>query len=139
MERNVINPWKWQDKFGFVQANDIRGHQRMVICAGQTSNDADGKPMHAGDMRAQISLAMDNLETVLAQAGLNLSNVMQIKYYTLDVDRFFEAYDVITERLERAGCRPAATLLGVERLAFPELLVEIEATMPPSRPSLRRI
>ena len=127
MERKIINPWKWQDKLGFVQANDISGHQRIVICAGQTSNDAEGNPMHADDMRAQMNLAMDNVETVLRQAGLNLSNVMQLKYYTLDVDRFFKEYDVVTERLDRAGCRPAATLLGVERLAFPELLVEIEA------------
>ena len=28
----------------------------------------------------------------------------------------------------KAGCRPASTLLGVARLAFPEMLVEIEAT-----------
>ena len=128
MKRKIINPWKWQDQLGFVQANDISGHQRLVICAGQTSNDADGTPMHVGNMRAQMNLALDNIETVLAQAGLNLSNVMQLKYYTLDVDSFFKEYDLVTDRLDAAGCRPAATLLGVERLAFPELLVEIEAT-----------
>jgi hypothetical protein len=25
MERRIINPWSWQDKYGFVQANDISG------------------------------------------------------------------------------------------------------------------
>lgn len=44
------------------------------------------------------------------------------------VDRFFEAYDALAARLAEAGCWPASTLLGVTRLAFPELLVEIEAT-----------
>ncbi len=128
MERKIINPWRWQDSLGFVQANDVSGHRRLVICAGRTSNDADGNPMHEGDMRARMSLVLDNVETILGQAALGLSNVVQIRYYTLDVDRFFGAYDAVTDRPEAAGCRPAATLLGVERLAFPELLVEIEAT-----------
>lgn len=128
VNREIINPWSWQDKLGFVQANDISGYQRVLLCAGQTAMDADGQPVHKNDMRAQMTLVLDNLETVLSQAGLTLSNVMRLNYYTTDVDRFFNEYDVITTRLQNAECRPAATLLGVQRLAFPDLLVEIEAT-----------
>ena len=84
--------------------------------------------MHAGDMRAQVSLVLDNLETVLEQAGANLSDVMRLKYYTTDVDRFLEAADIWGGRLAKAGCKPATTLLGVTRLATPETLVEFEAT-----------
>ena len=51
-----------------------------------------------------------------------------LNFYTTDVDRFFEASGVAIGRLAEAGCRPASTLLGMTRLAFPELLVEIEAT-----------
>jgi enamine deaminase RidA (YjgF/YER057c/UK114 family) len=36
--------------------------------------------------------------------------------------------DPLVTRLAEADCRPASTLLGVASLAFPELLVEIEAT-----------
>ena len=128
MERKIINPWTWQDRLGFVQANEISGQQRVLLCAGQTSMDAEGNPVHADDMRAQITLVLDNLETVLKQSGLSLSSVMRLNYYTTDVDRFFEEYDTVTSRLEEADCRPASTLLGVQRLAFPELLIEIEAT-----------
>ena len=128
MKRKVINPWKWQDELGFVQANEISGFQRVLVCAGQTAIDAEGHPPQTGDMRTQITLAMDNLETVLRQAGLNLSNVVRLNYYTTDVDAFMGAYDAVTSRLEKAGCKTAATLLGVVRLAFPELLIEIEAT-----------
>jgi hypothetical protein len=52
MERRVVNPWSWQDQFGFVQANELQGMQRVLICSGQASVDADGRPLHAGDMRA---------------------------------------------------------------------------------------
>lgn len=128
MERRVINPWTWQDNLGFVQANEVSGVQRVLICSGQTSVDAEGRPMHPRNMRAQITQALDNLETVLQQAGFRLSDVARLNIYTTDVDAFFEAYDVVAGRLAAAGCRQASTLLGVSRLAFPELMVELEAT-----------
>jgi enamine deaminase RidA (YjgF/YER057c/UK114 family) len=69
--------------------------------------DAEGRPLHQGDMRAQFIEAMDNLETALREADVALSDVMRLNYYTTDVDRFFEVYDVLTSRLAEAGCRPA--------------------------------
>lgn len=128
MERKMINPWKWQDPLGFVQANEVSHFQRTILCAGQTSVNAEGKPMHTGNMHAQIHFALDNLEMVLGQAGTNLSHVVRLNFYTTDIDSFFEANAAMVKRLTDAGCRPAMTLLGVTRLAFPPLLVEIEAT-----------
>ena len=128
MARRIVNPWTWQDQFGFVQAHEVSGAQRVLLCAGQTSVDAEGRPAHPGDMRAQVALALDNLEAVLREAGLTLADVVRLNYYTTDVDAFFGASDIVMERLAGADCRPASTLLGVARLAFPELLVEIEAT-----------
>ena len=128
MERTIINPWKWQDQYGFVQANDVRDAKRTIFVAGQTSTDADGNSMHPGDMAAQLNAAFDNLETVLKQAGSGLANVIRLNYYTTDVDKFIENAGVAGQRLGPAGCRPASTLLGVTRLAFPELMIEIEAT-----------
>jgi enamine deaminase RidA (YjgF/YER057c/UK114 family) len=128
MERRVINPWTWQDQYGFAQAIEVTGSERALFCAGQTSSDADGNPLHPGDMRAQLGQALDNLETVLREAGFELSHVVRLNTYTTDVDAFLAAGEETGARLAAAGCRPSATLLGVERLAFPEFLVELEAT-----------
>jgi enamine deaminase RidA (YjgF/YER057c/UK114 family) len=131
VERRIINPWTWQDNFGYVQANEVTGAERTIYCAGIAATDAEGRPMHPGDIAAQLTLSLDNLEAVLAEAGLGLSDVVRLNYYTTDVDRMldlFEADDAAAVRLAEAGCRPASTLLGVASLAFPELLVEIEAT-----------
>lgn len=128
MERRIINPWTWQDQLGYVQANEISGAQRTLFLAGQGSVDEEGRPVHPEDMAAQLNQTLDNLETVLREAGAELSAVVRLNYYTTDVDRFFEAYGAAAGRLAEAGCRPASTLLGVTRLAYPELLVEIEAT-----------
>jgi len=78
-------------------------------------------------MRGQISQTLDNLETVLKQAGFSLADVVRLNYYTTDVDGFLAAGDAYGSRLAAAGCRPASTLLGVARLAFPEQVVEMEA------------
>jgi enamine deaminase RidA (YjgF/YER057c/UK114 family) len=128
VERRNVNPWTWQDQFGFSQAVEFSGQQRTLVCAGQTSNDSDGNVLHAGDMRGQVTAALDNLETVLREAGYTLADVVRVNYYTTDIDAFFGAGDILGERLGAAGIQPASTLLGVTRLAFPELMVEIEAT-----------
>ena len=128
MERRTVNPWSWQDSFGFSQAIEVSGAQRTIFCAGQTSTDDEGKPVHLNDMRGQINQAIDNLETVLRESDAGLSDVVRMNYYTTDVDLLLEAYDALLDRLGEAGCQPASTLVGVTSLAFPELLVEIEAT-----------
>jgi enamine deaminase RidA (YjgF/YER057c/UK114 family) len=128
MERKIINPWQWQDQYGFVQANEVSGAQRVLYCAGQVSVDAEGNPVNAGDMRAQITQALDNVDAVLGAAGFKMSDVVRLNFYTTDVDRTMEAWPLIMERLAQAGCRQASTLLGVARLYHPDILIEIEAT-----------
>ncbi len=128
LERQVINPWSWQDRFGFVQANAVTGAERTIYCSGQASMDADGNPINEGDMRAQLSRALDNLDAVLRESDCELSDVVRLNYYTTDVDAFLAAIDLLVARLDEAGCHPATTLVGVSRLALPPLLVELEAT-----------
>jgi len=113
---------------GFNQAEIVKGKTRELICAGQTAMSAEGVPQHAGDMGAQVSMALDNLEAVLEGAGMTLANVVRLNIYTTDVDAFFGAMGAMSERLAAAGVRPPGTLLGISRLAFPELMVELEAT-----------
>jgi enamine deaminase RidA (YjgF/YER057c/UK114 family) len=128
MQRKVINPWTWQDQYGFAQALEVSEAQRVLYCAGQTSVGDDGAPVYAGDMRAQLGQALDNLEAVLRQAGFALGDVVRLNFYTTDMDQLFEAYKFAAARLAAARCRPSMTWLGVSRLAFPELMIEIEAT-----------
>jgi enamine deaminase RidA (YjgF/YER057c/UK114 family) len=128
MQRTPVNPWQWSVAMGFNQGEVVEGHRRTLFCAGQTSVDAEGTPQHAGDMSAQVALATDNLEAVLREAGMSLSNVVRLNIYTTDVDTFFEHYGTLASRTAAAGAAPPGTLLGVARLAFPELMVELEAT-----------
>ena len=89
VQRTTVNPWQWSLQFGFNQGEIVEGGQRVLFCAGQTSVDGDGNAMFAGDMPAQISLAVDNLEAVLRGAAMSLANVVRLNIYTTDVDAFF--------------------------------------------------
>jgi enamine deaminase RidA (YjgF/YER057c/UK114 family) len=126
MNRTDVNPWSWSVNFGFDQAELLEGHTRQLVCSGQTAVDADGNPQHPGDMAGQLNLALDNLETVLAQAGMTVTNLIRLNIYTTNVDALLAYLSILSERLD--GARYASTLLGVARLAVPELLVELEAT-----------
>jgi enamine deaminase RidA (YjgF/YER057c/UK114 family) len=123
-----VNPWTWQDHFGFSQAVEVKGASRVLYCAGQTSVDADGAPLHPGDMTAQLGQAIDNLEAVLRQAGLTLAHVVRLNYYTTDIAAFMAAAGVLGDRLPAVVPKPSGTLLGVVSLFHPDVLVEIEAT-----------
>ena len=129
MERHDVNPWEWSkhETVGFSQAVELRDAARVLLCAGQTAIGSDGSPPTDTSMGAQLRRAFDNLSTVLEAAGLGLDNVVRLTVYTTDMDEFFTVWPPIrTERL-RANL-PALTLLGISRLAFPMLKVELEAT-----------
>jgi enamine deaminase RidA (YjgF/YER057c/UK114 family) len=128
MKRTPVNPWDWSLKLGYNQGEVIEGTRRQLICAGQTSVDAEGKPQHAGDMRAQIALSLDNLEAVLAGAGMELQNVIRLGIFTTDTDEALKNFDLLGMRFGPVQTAPPMTLLGVSRLALPPLMFEIEAT-----------
>ena len=128
MKRTAINPWPWSLKFGYNQAEIIEGAGRQLVCAGQTSVDGEGNPQHIDDMRNQIALAIDNLEAVLKDAGMDLSNVTRLGIYATDVDEALRNFDILGTRFGVAQNAPPMTLLGVTRLAVPGLMFEIEAT-----------
>jgi enamine deaminase RidA (YjgF/YER057c/UK114 family) len=128
MERRVVNPWTWQERAGFVQANEVVGATRVLYCSGVVSVDDNGTPMHAGDLQSQCLRALDNLETILGEARYTLADVVRLNAYVVDLDAYLQERAALQQRLADAGCRYAATLLGVSRLARPELLIELEAT-----------
>ena len=127
MKRTPVNPWPWSLNFGYNQGEIVEGAKRQLICAGQTAVNADGNPQHAGDMRSQIELSLDNLEAVLSAADMNLSHVIKLDIYTTDVDELMKNFDVIGARFGVVGVAPPQTVLGVTRLAIPPLMFEISA------------
>ncbi len=127
MQRTDVNPWEWSKAFGFSQAVDVRNVGRLLLCSGQTAAGSDGSPPSTSDMGEQLRLTLSNLGVVLKGSGLGFADIVRITIYTTDVDALLPVYGPIRDEFFGTNL-PATTLLGVTRLAFPELKLEIEAT-----------
>lgn len=128
MKRTPVNPWSWSLNVGYNQAEILEGATRQLICAGQAAVDADGNPQHLNDMRGQITLALDNLESILSASDMGLANITRLSIYTTDMDEAMKNFDIFGVRFGPISASPPMTLLGVTRLAIPGLMFEIEAT-----------
>jgi len=128
MERTAVNPVTWSQEMGFNQGEVVSGVARTLYISGQTAMSRDGRPEHDGDMAGQLTLALDNLEAVLVEAGMSLANLVRLNVHTTDVDGLFPHYGLLAGRLGAAGVAPTTTMLGVTRLAIPGQLVELEGT-----------
>ena len=127
-----INAQTWLGNFNVNQAIEVSvvpglGH-RVLYVSGQTSNDANGAPMHPGDLVAQFKLAWKNLVEVLAAANMKPGNIVRLNFYTTDVEGFMAKAGEMVPVIAETGCKPVSTLLGVTRLFDPSIMIEIEAT-----------
>jgi enamine deaminase RidA (YjgF/YER057c/UK114 family) len=120
-----INPTTWNEPYGFDQAQLRPAPERILTVAGQGPVDSDGALVHEDDVAAQVSLAMANVEIVLAAGGMDLGDVFAMTVYATDVDAVLAAYGGIGRRLAAYGATPPSTLVGVSRLSIPGMAVEI--------------
>jgi enamine deaminase RidA (YjgF/YER057c/UK114 family) len=104
----------------------VRAGKTLYI-AGQVGSDEQGKIAGPG-MVEQLEQVLKNLQIALKSQGADFSHVTRITIYTTDVDAI-RAPDAAAVRARYFGANPpAATLVGVTRLATLEYKVEIEAT-----------
>ena len=127
VQHEEINPWEWSKAFGFSQAVKLTGAQELLICSGQTAMGPDGSLPASADMGDQVRVALDNVVAVLAAVGMSPADVVKTTIYTTDVDSVIAVIGPEAQRVLGSSL-PANTLVGVTRLAFPELKVEIEVT-----------
>ncbi|WP_153798084.1 RidA family protein [Foetidibacter luteolus] len=128
MEKRIINPWKWQDELSYVQAVEVKEVKGTLYVAGQAAVHADGTSSNA-DMRTQLGLAIQNLETVINEAGYECGNIVRLTVYTTSSDEFIKnCFDLFKDFVAKHGMKQAVTLLQV--VALNETLnVELEATV----------
>ncbi len=128
MERREINPTDWLLGFNVNHGVEVTGIERVLYLSGKTSTDADGAPLHAGDLVAQCGMAWSNLKDTLKSAGMDPTNIVRLNMYTTDVPGFMASAGDIVPIFAGDGCKPVSTLLGVAALFDPEIMIELEAT-----------
>ena len=98
----------------------------LIFLSGQLSRDAFGNIVGKGDMKEQTKQCIQNMQTVLEAAGGSLDDIVSIVVYTTDIRQFKE---IVAAREEFfINKLPTSTIVEVNHLADPGLLIEFQAT-----------
>ena len=106
----------------------------LVFIAGMTSrSEIDAQPVHRGDMRAQLRQCCENIGRALRAVGGDYADVVKTTTFTTDVDEYHRVNDERAKYFK--SDLPTSALIGVVRLAHPDLMVELEvmAVIPTER------
>jgi len=119
----LFRGWGWPN--AYVEVKNVSG---TLYCSGQVAIDANGVPSNA-DMRSQLQQTIQNLETLISEAGYEAKNIVRLNVYTTSVQEFFTTcMDVYVPFIHKHGIKQTTTLLEVKGL-FATLTVELEATV----------
>ena len=97
----------------------------LIFLSGQLSRDVDGNLVGAGDMAEQTRQCIRNMRTVLEAAGGTLDDIVSVVVYTTGMREFKNIVDARTEFF--VDKLPTSTIVEVNRLADPGLLIEFQA------------
>lgn len=124
-ERRQVNPWRWQEQFGFSQAWRVDGAGSLVFVAGQGPVSAEGELIGEGDFDAQVHQTFENLGTVLEESGASLEAVVKLGVYLTDIGTLRDYGRVRGELM--SGPPPASTAVEVAALALRGMMIEVDA------------
>jgi len=128
MGRRILKPKETWDssQYSYSQGISVSSPKKLVFVAGQVSLDKEGKLVGKDDVLAQTEQAFRNVRAVLKEGGCDLEDVVKLTVYVKRQEDFFKVTEARKKILRRNF--PASTLVQVTSLAYPDLLVEVEAT-----------
>jgi enamine deaminase RidA (YjgF/YER057c/UK114 family) len=130
MANSRINPDSMYNALGYGFSHAaLQTSGKTLHLAGQVAWDAQCNVVGGGDLAAQTRQALANIKTVLEAAGGTLADIVRLRVYVVN-----HSPDKLGIVLPEVGAffgsvtPPPNTFLGVQALALPDFLVEIEAT-----------
>ena len=119
--QNISTGGPWESKLGYSRAERVGASISVSGSTAMTPSGLVGK----GDPYAQTIQTLKKIEEALKQAGASLADVVRTRIYVVNIDQW---QDIGRAHGEVFGTiRPATTMVEVQRLIDPDMLVEIEA------------
>ena len=113
----------WESEYGYAQAVKVGD---TIYLAGQVSHDAEGNFVGIGDMETQMRQAYANVAKLLREYGASPENIVDEVLFVTDMEAAFAARVKCHEEVFGGFPAVASTIVQIERLAFPEFLIEIK-------------
>jgi enamine deaminase RidA (YjgF/YER057c/UK114 family) len=120
--QNISSGAKWEDIVGYSRAVRVGGR---IYLTGTTAIDEHGNIVGEDDAYAQTVQTIRNIERALKKAGATLENVVRTRMFVTDIRRWQEYGRAHREFF--GDIRPCATMIQIQALIDPKMLIEIEA------------
>lgn len=111
--RHISSGSVWESRVGYSRAVRVGN---LIFVAGTTADGADAYE--------QTKAAIAKIEVALHEAGASLDDVVRTRMFVTNISDWELVGKAHAEAF--ADVRPVATMVEVNRLISPELLVEVE-------------
>ena len=98
----------------------------LVYVAGQVGIDEKYNVV-SDDFTAQARKTFQNVQSALQAAGGGLEDLVSMTVFLTDIERDFKAFIAVRNEFLKPPMLPTSAAIGVSKLAFPTLKVEIQA------------
>ena len=106
----------------------VSGPVRTIFVGGQDAIDADGEVVGKGDLGAQTTQILANIETALAAGGAGLEHVIKWTVFVVEGQDVREAFAAFQRAWgDRSTPPPLITAAFVRSLGHPDWLAEVDA------------
>ena len=123
-EKNLNMPW--EQEYGYSQAVKVGD---TIYLSGQISHDETGEIVGAGDVDVQMRQTYANIKNLLTQYGVGMENIVDETWFVTDIEAASAAAVKLRKEIFSGSPVAALTVVQIERLAFPELLIEIKCVV----------
>ncbi len=113
----------WEQEYGYSQAVKVGD---TVYLSGQVSHDETGEIVGINDMEAQMRRAYANVQKLLADYGAGVESIVDETLFVTDIEAAYAAAVKCRKEIFSGSPVLASTIVQIERLAFPELMIEIK-------------
>ena len=130
MANERINPEALYAAVPMGYSHAVKADGAVTIhCSGQIAWDKNNALVGEGDVGLQAQQVLANVKSVLEAAGAQVSDVVSLRTYVVNNNpSLFEPIGMALAEFYGDTIPAANTWIGVQSLALPEFLIEIEAT-----------